>query len=89
MNPLRIAFRTDANQQIGTGHFMRCLTLADEMRRSAADICFVSRALPLHLKQMLDERGFDCIALPETEDTQVTDELPHASWLTTSQSKDA
>jgi UDP-2,4-diacetamido-2,4,6-trideoxy-beta-L-altropyranose hydrolase len=89
MNPLRIAFRTDANLQIGTGHFMRCLTLADAMRRSAADICFVSRALPLHLKQMLKERGFNCIALPETEDTQETDELPHAAWLRTSQVKDA
>ena len=63
MNPLRIAFRTDANQQIGTGHFMRCLTLADELRRSAADICFVSRALPIHLQQMLSEHGVQYIAV--------------------------
>jgi len=89
MNPLRIAFRTDANQQIGTGHFMRCLTLADEICRNAADICFVSRALPLHLQQMLTERGFHCIALPESEVTLETDELPHASWLKNSQTKDA
>jgi UDP-2,4-diacetamido-2,4,6-trideoxy-beta-L-altropyranose hydrolase len=89
MNPLRIAFRTDANQQIGTGHFMRCLTLADEMRQSPADICFVSRALPLHLQQMLSEHGVQYIALPENELTQETDELPHAAWLTTSQAKDA
>jgi hypothetical protein len=89
MNPLRIAFRTDANQQIGTGHFMRCLTLADEICRSAADICFVSRALPMHLQQMLSERGFHCIALPESEVTLETDELPHASWLKNSQAKDA
>jgi UDP-2,4-diacetamido-2,4,6-trideoxy-beta-L-altropyranose hydrolase len=89
MNPLRIVFRIDANQQIGTGHFMRCLTLADAMRRSDADICFVSRALPLHLQQMLSEHGIQHIALPENELTQETDELPHAAWLTTSQAKDA
>ena len=89
MNPLRIVFRTDANQQIGTGHFMRCLTLADELRRSHADICFVARDLPLYLRQMLKERGFHCIALPETEVAQETDELPHAAWLTTSQEKDS
>jgi len=89
MNPLRIVFRTDANQQIGSGHFMRCLTLADELRRSHADICFVVRALPLPLQQMLTDRGFQCIALPKTEGTQETDELPHAAWLTTSQAKDA
>jgi len=89
MNPLRIAFRTDANQQIGTGHFMRCLTLADELRRSPSDICFVSRALPLHLQQMLSEHGVQYIALPLNQLTQEIDELPHAAWLTTSQANDA
>lgn len=89
MNPLRIVFRTDANQQIGTGHFMRCLTLADELRRSHADICFVARNLPLYLQQMLAERGIQCIPLPETETTQETDDLPHAAWLKTTQAYDA
>jgi len=89
MSPLRIVFRTDANQQIGTGHFMRCLTLADEMRRSNADICFVSRALPLHLQQMLTERSIQYVALPKPDGKQDTDELPHSAWLTTSQAKDA
>jgi UDP-2,4-diacetamido-2,4,6-trideoxy-beta-L-altropyranose hydrolase len=89
MSPLRIVFRTDANHQIGTGHFMRCLTLADEMRRSNADICFVSRALPLHLQQMLTERSIQYVALPKPDGKQDTDELPHSAWLTTSQAKDA
>ncbi len=68
---------------------MRCLTLADELRRSHAGICFVSRALPLHLQKMLSEHGIQYVALPENELTQETDELPHAAWLTTSQAKDA
>lgn len=89
MNQLRIVFRTDANQQIGAGHFMRCLTLADEMHRSAADICFVARELPMHLQQMLTERGIEYLALPKPDDSQNTDELPHASWLKTSQAHDA
>jgi UDP-2,4-diacetamido-2,4,6-trideoxy-beta-L-altropyranose hydrolase len=38
---------------------------------------------------MLSERGFHCIALPESEITLETDELPHASWLKNSQAKDA
>ena len=89
MSPLRIVIRTDANQQIGTGHFMRCLTLADEMRRSLADICFVAKELPIHLQQMLTERGIQYIALTKTEATQEKDELPHAAWLITSQAQDA
>jgi len=89
MNPLRIVFRTDANQQIGTGHFMRCLTLADEMRRSNADICFVARDLPRHLQQLLFERGMTYLALPTPDALHDTDELPHARWLPTSQAHDA
>jgi UDP-2,4-diacetamido-2,4,6-trideoxy-beta-L-altropyranose hydrolase len=89
MNPLRIAFRTDANQQIGTGHFMRCLTLADELRLRNAEICFVARGLPLHLQQMLTERSIQYIALPKPDGKKDTDELPHAAWLLTSQTHDA
>lgn len=89
MKPLRILFRTDANQQIGTGHFMRCLTLADEMRRSAAEICFVARELPLHLQQMLFERDVTYLALLTPDAVHDIDELPHARWLPTSQAHDA
>jgi len=38
---------------------------------------------------MLSARGFQHIALPQNEQTEETDELLHASWLTTSQPKDA
>ena len=89
MANLRIVFRTDANQQIGTGHFMRCLTLADELRLQNAEISFVARRLPTHLQQMLIERAFKYYALNGFEDAKPIDELPHASWLQTSQANDA
>jgi UDP-2,4-diacetamido-2,4,6-trideoxy-beta-L-altropyranose hydrolase len=89
MSQIRIVFRADANLQIGTGHFMRCLTLADEMRRSTADICFVTRKLPQHLEQMLAERGIQHITLLKPDFTHDIDELPHAPWLLTSQVQDA
>jgi len=89
MTHMRIVFRTDANHVIGTGHFFRCLTLADELRLTGAHICFVARNLPLHLQQMLSERGASYLALPTLDAVQKTDELPHASWLQTSQAHDA
>lgn len=84
-----IAFRTDATSQIGTGHFMRCLTLADELNRCGARIRFVSRDLPLHLRDMLVARGMELVALDGDVTRLHTGDLAHASWLGASQDQDA
>lgn len=84
----RIAFRTDANSEIGTGHFMRCLTLADAFKKDAVESCFVARELPTHLIQMLQERNIDFYGLPLVE-AKEPDKLPHSQWLKTSQNQDA
>jgi UDP-2,4-diacetamido-2,4,6-trideoxy-beta-L-altropyranose hydrolase len=84
----RIAFRADANSDIGTGHFMRCLTLADELKKYDAEICFVARKLPAHLIQMLEEKNIDFYDLPLVN-AEEPDELPHSKWLQTSQNQDA
>jgi len=89
MTSQRIAFRTDANGEIGTGHFMRCLTLADELKKNGAEISFVARGMPEHLTQMLQERNFAFHALPEDISAEDIDELPHSRWLKTSQHQDA
>ena len=60
---MRVAFRVDASQEIGTGHFMRCLCLADGLHQRGAAIRFVSRLLPAHLCDMLTERGYELISL--------------------------
>jgi len=78
MEHLRIAFRTDANETIGTGHFMRCLTLADEFLRANAQISFVARNLPQHLQNMLTDRGMRYLALPSPDTGMDADELPQA-----------
>ena len=88
----RIAFRTDANSEIGTGHFMRCLTLADELKKRGSEVCFVARGLPAHLVQMLNERSFASHALPENtsvENIKHTEELKHSKWLKVTQQQDA
>lgn len=84
-----IAIRVDASAQIGTGHFMRCLTLADGLKQRGAKIRFVSRHLPDHSRGMLRERGYEFIGLNiETNDEEI-DELAHAHWLGVSQQIDA
>lgn len=86
---LAIAIRVDASAQIGTGHFMRCLTLADELRLRGAEIRFVCRYLPDHSRKMLRDRGYDFIGLNSQSIDEAIDELTHAHWLGGSQQVDA
>lgn len=86
---MKIAFRTDASSQIGTGHFMRCLTLADALKKKGAQIRFVSRELPVHLRDMLAAKGIEFEALGEKSAPLPTGDLAHAHWLGASQEQDA
>jgi UDP-2,4-diacetamido-2,4,6-trideoxy-beta-L-altropyranose hydrolase len=84
-----IAFRTDATSQIGSGHFMRCLTLADGLKKHGAQICFISRNLPDHLRDMLIAKGMELVSLANTVSATPIDDLAHSAWLSTSQVQDA
>lgn len=86
---MKIAIRVDASGQIGTGHFMRCLTLADALKKHGAQIRFVSRRLPEHLCGMLEDRGHQSVVFNNVKCDQPFDELAHAHWLGVSQVQDA
>lgn len=55
---MQIAFRTDASLQIGSGHVMRCLTLADALRAHGAQCHFIGRAHRGHLMEVIRQRGY-------------------------------
>jgi len=55
---VRVAIRTDASVTIGSGHAIRCATLADALRRQGAEVIFFCRELPGHYCDWLEGRGF-------------------------------
>lgn len=79
-------FRVDASLDIGTGHVMRCLTLADALAARGGQCLFVSRDLPGNLIHLVKQRGYDVLVLPYIASSdQVSSgsvDLPaHKSWL--------
>ncbi len=85
----QIVFRTDATFQIGSGHFMRCLTLAKELSLRGSRCTFITRNLPEFLRKALVANGFSHIELPIHSGLKSADGLMHSSWLGVSQSVDA
>jgi UDP-2,4-diacetamido-2,4,6-trideoxy-beta-L-altropyranose hydrolase len=88
----RIIIRTDASTRIGSGHVMRCLTLAEELREVGAGVSFISRAHPGNLNELIREKGFQCHELPsaqEIEENPDDTRSEYASWSGVSQQQDA
>lgn len=56
-----IVFRADGNPQIGTGHIMRCLSLADALREQGGKITFVT-AEP-YFQRLIQTRSYPCTVL--------------------------
>ena len=54
---LHVAFRCDASLAIGTGHVMRCLTLADALRERDVRSTFISRDLPGNINTRIMDAG--------------------------------
>lgn len=80
---MKIVFRTDASLEIGTGHVMRCLTLAGALRARGAEAVFICRAHHGHLLEQIRQRGHEVRALPPPPPSYAAagDDTPHAAWL--------
>ena len=88
---MKIAFRTDASIQIGTGHVMRCLTLAEELRNRRVEIQFICRAHQGHMADLIAAEGFQVHLLPAQEHAaEITDghKEDYAIWLGATQEED-
>jgi UDP-2,4-diacetamido-2,4,6-trideoxy-beta-L-altropyranose hydrolase len=86
-----ILFRCDASLSIGSGHVMRCRTLARELQQSGAAVTFLCRRQPGDLVSLL-EQEFSVLALPEQQLAPcegLEGREFYGTWLGCSQATDA
>lgn len=85
---MRIGFRVDASIGMGTGHLVRCRTLAQQLRRRGAEVQFICRAHPGALPELVARDGIPVTLLPPPSSrSDVGDD--YADWLGVSQQQDA
>jgi len=86
----RVVFRVDASAQLGAGHVFRCATLAQELVERGSAVTFLSRALPGHFCDWLEQAGFTVIRMKQeviswVDDLEATkaalNQLGKIDWL--------
>ncbi|WP_088071941.1 UDP-2,4-diacetamido-2,4,6-trideoxy-beta-L-altropyranose hydrolase [Gottfriedia luciferensis] len=78
-----IFFRVDASYEIGTGHVMRCLTLAKLFTNFDISISFICRDLPGNLIKLIMDLGYEVHILPSSSKVSETKIVknPYGGWL--------
>lgn len=85
---MRVVFRVDSGLNIGSGHLMRCLALAENLKKTAKCECtFITRNHSGNFNKLVARTGFNIIILQNSElNEKVCD---FSEWLGTSQKVDA
>lgn len=81
---MMIAFRVDSSLEIGSGHVLRCLTLANQLKEIGHEVSFICRDLPGNLIDYVEVQGFQVYGLRngnKQNGCKVEEHLTHSSWL--------
>jgi len=86
---MNVAFRVDASLQIGTGHVMRCITLANALRNRRIESCFLCREHAGNLIHFIRSKGYEVHVLPVQNNGIEKHFTAHTAWLGATQAGDA
>jgi UDP-2,4-diacetamido-2,4,6-trideoxy-beta-L-altropyranose hydrolase len=86
---MNIVFRVDSSIQMGTGHVMRCLTLAQILKENGVNVEFICRKHEGSLIDKIRSSGFVVHELKVFEKAEVDTKLAHSHWLGATQQQDA
>jgi len=86
---VKVVFRVDASARMGTGHLMRCMTLAEALRARGVQIRFVCREHEGNLIVQLQQMAMPITVLPAPtiKDTGTFED--YSAWLGVTQAEDA
>jgi UDP-2,4-diacetamido-2,4,6-trideoxy-beta-L-altropyranose hydrolase len=76
-----IVFRVDASVSMGTGHAMRCMTLAEEAKEHGFEVHFISREHVGHLCDILLAKGYHVHRLAIVDSVTQDNPTAHDEWL--------
>ncbi len=85
---MKIVVRADASLTMGSGHIMRCLTLADGLKQQGHDISFICRQHDGHLADLIGQKGFAVQLLAKSKTADFIKQHVHSEWLDASESDD-
>ncbi len=68
-----VLIRADASAEIGTGHVMRCLTVAELLRQRGCSVTFMMKPLKGNLIQLVQAKGFNVVEQFQTTDICMID----------------
>lgn len=76
---MRLFIRADANTQIGTGHIMRCIALAQAWQDQGGQVTFLTHCTSEPLRQRIQVEGFEFVPIdhanPDSSDLKKTIEV--------------
>jgi UDP-2,4-diacetamido-2,4,6-trideoxy-beta-L-altropyranose hydrolase len=90
---MRVCFRVDSSVQIGIGHVMRCLALAQALSQRGAQCSFACRSHLGHSTNIIRDHGFEvhefALDLTTAASDNATEPPMYQGWLGTTWQEDA
>lgn len=85
---MKVAFRVDSGSQLGSGHLIRCLTLAKQLKLGGADVLFISREFSGNLIEKIEQSALPVCRLASPHPYMFNSE-DYSTWLGVTQEDDA
>ena len=86
---MNVIVRVDSSLEIGTGHVMRCLSIAEGLKEIGVNVEFICRKFKGNLIEKIQSRGFNVFVLKAHRKNIHDHKLSHSHWLGAAQQDDA